>query len=117
MNLANRIKKRMSELGLTQEAVANRADISQGMVYKLISGKSKSTSKIVQLAQALECDVEWLATGATTKVSSKIQEDVSAYHMSKTRHIKDLKQQIKALPVRDQKSLAMELLTELLKQA
>lgn len=49
MTLAKRMKKQMSELGLTQEAVANRADISQGMVYKLLSGKAKSTSKLYNL--------------------------------------------------------------------
>jgi len=66
MDIADRIQTRMSELNLTQEELAIRADISQAMVYKLLSRKAKSTTKIVQLADALECSIEWLAKGSAT---------------------------------------------------
>jgi len=114
MTLADRMKKRMSELALTQEAVANRADISQGMVYKLVSGTAKSTSKIVPLAQALECDVEWLATGNLSARPNQIQEHQPSYHKSTAALKTEIKKQIKSLSVKDQKALAMEIMDELL---
>lgn len=114
MTLANRMKKQMAELGLTQEAVANRADISQGMVYKLLSGKAKSTSKIVQLAYALECDIEWLATGEVPQTPHKVSENNAGYSRSKSSTIAELRKQIRSLPKREQKSLAMEIMNDLL---
>ncbi len=117
MNLANRIRQRMSELQLTQEGVANRADISQGMVYKLVSGKAKNTSKIVQLARALECEVEWLATGQTHYKTTQTKEEKETYKASKHTIIDDLKAKIRALPASDQKALAMEIMDELLSKS
>ena len=114
MTLAKRMKKQMSELGLTQEAVANRADISQGMVYKLLSGKAKSTSKIVQLAHALECDIEWLATGEVPPTPNKVSESSPGYRDPRGSTIAELRRQIKTLPKKEQKSLAMEIMNDLL---
>jgi len=114
MTLANRMQKQMAELGLTQEAVANRADISQGMVYKLLSGKAKNTSKIVQLAYALECDIEWLATGEVPQTPNKVSENNPSYSGTKNSTVAELRIQIKTLPKKEQKSLAMEIMNDLL---
>ena len=116
MTLAARIKKRMSDLQLTQEAVANRAELSQGMVFKLVSGKSKSTSKIVQLAHALECDVEWLASGKTAAQSAAVRETDSTYRQSLSPSIGELSKQIRALPLSDQKQLVIEIVEELFRK-
>lgn len=51
----------MKALHLTQPALAERAGISQVMVHKLLKGAN--TTKIVQLAKALECDPVWLSGG------------------------------------------------------
>jgi len=115
MTLAARIKKRMLDLQLTQEAVANRAELSQGMVFKLVSGKSKSTSKIVQLAHALECDVEWLASGETSARSVNVREPSSTYNQSSP-SIEELAKQIRALPLSDQKLLVMDIVEELFRK-
>lgn len=104
----------MIDLSLTQEALANRAEISQGMVYKLVAGKAKSTSKIVQLAQALECDVEWLATGVRRHTSSQVAEEPVRYPASKSALLTELKKQIRTLPVEDQKALAIDILENLI---
>ncbi len=109
MNLANRIKLRISELGLTQESVANRAGISQGMVYKLISGNAKSTSKLVELASALECDLEWLATGKT-----QAREQAAQYETSAKLTVKQLKQQLANQPPNIQKAIALEIMESLI---
>ncbi|WP_299005057.1 helix-turn-helix transcriptional regulator [uncultured Shewanella sp.] len=61
--LANNIKIRLKAVGLTQKELADRANISQVMVHKLVSGKTTSTSKIMALAKALNCSPDWLMYG------------------------------------------------------
>lgn len=58
--LGRKIKRRLKDLGLTQAELSERVKLSQVMIHKLISGKSKETARIVDLARALECDPEWL---------------------------------------------------------
>lgn len=109
MNMASRIKLRMSELQLTQEEVAIRAGISQGMVNKLTSGKAKSTSKLIELSKALECGVEWLATGTTES-----REDSATYNKEIRLSIKQIKEQLALLPEHAQKAIALELMESLI---
>ncbi|WP_251875156.1 S24 family peptidase [Grimontia kaedaensis] len=58
--LANKIKERMHALDINQRELSERIGISQVAVHKLVSGKTKQTSKINELATALECDPAWL---------------------------------------------------------
>lgn len=109
MNISDRMKQRMSELGLTQEGVALRAGLSQGMIYKLLSGKAKGTSKLVQLAQALECEVEWLATGA-----HETREIREAYESKARLTVNELKEQFSMLSHNVKKAVVLELLDSLI---
>jgi len=111
MDIADRIQTRMSELNLTQEELAIRADISQAMVYKLLSRKAKSTTKIVQLADALECSIEWLAKGSAT---DGVQEGKAHYQPKITMSVQELKAQLKALPKDTQKSIALSIMKDLM---
>ncbi|WP_417550139.1 hypothetical protein [Methylophaga sp.] len=63
--LADRVKQRMVDLGLTEEQVVERAHrvFSQAAFHKIKSGKTKQTKYIIQISQALECNSIWLATG------------------------------------------------------
>lgn len=61
--LADRINQKMAEQGFTQQSLAERAGLSQAAIYKLTSGKTKETKKLIQLASALNVDMQWLATG------------------------------------------------------
>lgn len=99
----------MADLGLTQESVALRAGLSQGMIYKLVSGKAKSTSKLVELAQALECEVEWLATGA-----NETREAREAYKTNARLTVGELKAQFAMLPHNVRKAVVLELLDTLM---
>lgn len=112
MDLADRIRSRMSELNLTQEALANQAEISQAMVYKLLARKSKSTTKIIQLANALECSVEWLAIGEDIKHG--IKEDAASYGASRNLTALELEQQLKALSKEQQKRIALSIMQDLM---
>lgn len=61
--LSERIKLAMEEGGFTQASLAESAGLSQPSVWKITSGKTKSSTKIVELARALRVRPEWLATG------------------------------------------------------
>ncbi|MFD2177785.1 S24 family peptidase [Veronia pacifica] len=58
--LAQKIKLRMSELGINQQELAELVGLSQVSVHKLVSGKTGSTTKIFEIAKALQCDPSWL---------------------------------------------------------
>lgn len=65
--LADRINERMSELGMTQDELARKAGISQSAVHKLCSGKALQTRKLLQIADALNVQPQWLAYGLLPK--------------------------------------------------
>lgn len=62
MDMKDRIRQRMTDLGLTQFELAERVGISQPMVVKLLKGAG--TRNILAIAKALECSPEWLESGA-----------------------------------------------------
>jgi len=61
--LARNIRARLRSLEMTQKELAEKVGVSTVMVHKLLSGKSTSTSKILDFAKALQCDADWLLTG------------------------------------------------------
>ncbi|WP_350431756.1 helix-turn-helix transcriptional regulator [Shewanella sp. H8] len=63
--LAQNLQEKLKASGLTQKELAERANISQVMVHKLISGKAKESSKLVAIANVLGTTAEELITGKT----------------------------------------------------
>ncbi|WP_434361031.1 helix-turn-helix domain-containing protein [Parasalinivibrio latis] len=61
--LARKIKERMFALGINQRELSEQVGISQVAIHKLVSGKTKQTSKIAELAVALQCEPDWLTDG------------------------------------------------------
>lgn len=61
--LATNLRSQLKKMGITQKRLAEKAGISQVMVHKLLSGKSQSTAKILEISKALKCDPEWLLYG------------------------------------------------------
>lgn len=53
----------MRALGLTQKELAERAGITQVTVHKIVSGKIAQSSRIVDIAKALQSEPEWLLYG------------------------------------------------------
>ncbi|ROS05727.1 phage repressor protein [Sinobacterium caligoides] len=62
-NLAKNLRARLAAVGMTQRELAEKCGISQVMVHKLLSGKSTSTTKILELSSVLDCSPEWLING------------------------------------------------------
>lgn len=63
MSLANRITERLADLKMSQRELADRIGISQAAIHKLASGKTESSRKLVEIADALNCSPEWLQKG------------------------------------------------------
>jgi phage repressor protein C with HTH and peptisase S24 domain len=61
----------MKQVNLTQEQLAEMVGVSQASVQKYVSGKTQATNKILDLARALECNPEWLATG-TERIETQV---------------------------------------------
>lgn len=63
MNLGDRIRQRLIDLNMSQEALGKAIGVSQVAIAKVISGKTKDPKKILEMAKALEVDADWLKTG------------------------------------------------------
>ncbi len=61
--LSERLKLAMEEGGFTQASLAEAAGIAQPSVWKIATGKTKTSSRVVELATALGVRPEWLANG------------------------------------------------------
>jgi phage repressor protein C with HTH and peptisase S24 domain len=68
--LAQNLQEKLKASGLTQKELAERANISQVMVHKLISGKAKESSKLVAIANVLGTTAEELITG---KIRARVE--------------------------------------------
>lgn len=61
--LAQRLEIAMEAGGFSQASLAEAAGVSQPTVWKIASGRTQSSGKIVDLAKALNVRPEWLANG------------------------------------------------------
>jgi transcriptional regulator with XRE-family HTH domain len=62
--IGGRIKARRAELGLTQEALADRAGTSKSFISELEGGHSVASGLVyLKIANALDVNVDWLLTG------------------------------------------------------
>jgi len=95
-NLAKNIKIRMRALGLTQKELAQLAGITQVTVHKIVSGKIAHSSRIVDIAKALQSEPEWLLYGDSSNGSSGKTPDSS--HHSNVENV-PFQLHIKKLPV------------------
>lgn len=67
-SLQERLKQAMSDARMTQESLAEAAGVSQNTIHKLVTGKSSSSRKLVEIAQALNVSPTWLATGTQSEL-------------------------------------------------
>ena len=63
MSLADRVKQKRMELGLTQTEAAERAGIRQQSWQSIEDGKTLKPRNSVGIAKALNCDPSWLMNG------------------------------------------------------
>lgn len=67
MALADRVKQKRIELGLTQTEAAELAGIRQQSWQSIEDGKTLKPRNIIGIAKALQCDPAWLMNGGAFK--------------------------------------------------
>ncbi|WP_210507513.1 XRE family transcriptional regulator [Pantoea ananatis] len=67
--LSERLKQAMKLRGMSQASLAEAAGLSQPSVWKITSGKSQTSKKILEIANALDVKPDWLMTGAGEMLS------------------------------------------------
>lgn len=76
--LAKNIRRKLAENNMTQKDLADKANISQVMVHKLVSGKVTATAKIMAISDALGCQPNELVSEYNVSDSLKSSEFVLA---------------------------------------
>lgn len=96
--IGNRIKNRRKELKLTQVNIKAMTGISSGNMSEIENGnRLPSAGALMQLANALQCSVDWILTG-----NSPVSENVS---FSETGEAKELLEIFHILEKEDQYEL------------
>jgi SOS-response transcriptional repressor LexA len=72
MSIAERVKARRKELGLTQYQLADLVGIAQTAIQRLEKGDTKNPRDIEALATALQCTPEFLRFGISDNKNSNI---------------------------------------------
>lgn len=63
-SLSDRIKSRRNQLKLTQAELADLVGTKQQTIQQVESGLTKRPRRLVELAEALQCDPRWLLFGS-----------------------------------------------------
>ncbi|MCQ2989025.1 XRE family transcriptional regulator [Pseudomonas tremae] len=61
--LASRVLAKRTELGMSQQQLADRAGVSQVTIQHLESGRNLTSKKLVDIGRALNVSAEWLMSG------------------------------------------------------
>lgn len=71
MTIAERVKNKRTELGLTQAELAKRVGITQQSLQKIEDGRTQNPRKLISLSKEIGCDPEWLLLGTASEVREK----------------------------------------------
>lgn len=74
--------RRMNELQLTQDKLAEMCGVTQGAIHKIISGKTTRPRIIYELAKSLRVTPEWLREGKTTP-ETRADNEMHAHDLNK----------------------------------
>lgn len=73
---ADRLNLAMQEAGLSQGALAKASGLAQPTIWRLANGKGNGSSKVIDIAMALNVSPEWLASGkGSMRVNLKEHHD------------------------------------------
>ena len=76
-----RIQQKMSELDLSQEALANMTGISQNSISKIIRGETKRSKAMPNIAKALGVSEVWLTFGESVPTTTEVFPIPNTTHM------------------------------------
>lgn len=76
-NLGNRIKAERQSRGITQEKLAEKADISLNFMSLIENGRNMSVDTLVKIAQALGVSVDYLLSDSIPLETNSIIEQIT----------------------------------------
>lgn len=98
-NLAERLKQARMNKGLTQKSLADLIGVSQAAIQKIETGKAANTTRLVDLAKALNVRPEWLSSGnEPVGIDSALKEPEPVYNANLTYRVDVLDVQASAGP-------------------
>ena len=80
MTLAKRLQALLLEKGMSQTEFASMVGIAQPSMNKILSGATKNPRKIVEMANVLGVDPNWLQNGGDVTISSSGNGRVNMGH-------------------------------------
>ncbi len=102
--MGNRIKKRRSELNITQEMLALKLDVTPHYIYEIEAGnKQPRVDKLLKIAKFLETSIDYLVTGdyfINSSIASSVILETNDYQADK------LDSLIQTLPVNKRDAIA-----------
>ncbi|WP_202983804.1 XRE family transcriptional regulator [Gilliamella sp. ESL0254] len=76
-NFNERVKLAFKMSGLSQHQLAEKVGVSQPAIQKILSGRSNSSRKLVEIANALNVDLFWLTTGSGEMKKNNINSNAT----------------------------------------
>lgn len=94
--IGNRIRSRRNDMNLTQTDIYEQCGIASGVLSRIENGKNvPSIISFYKLAEALNCDINWLATGSSTYLQNDYTEDNEKLFLDRFRQLnKDNQEEI-----------------------
>lgn len=83
MSFNERVRQRRLELGLSQAELGRLAGVPQSTIGQIENGRNKSSTKILELANALQTTAEYLVNGAKSKAQGLSNITATGFHLSR----------------------------------
>ena len=83
MSFNERVRQRRIELGLSQAELGKMAGVPQSTIGQIENGRNKSSTKILELANALQTTVEYLVNGVETKAQGISNISATNFHTNR----------------------------------
>lgn len=80
MNIGERIRKERLDKKWSQEELARRTGVSQGLISQLENGINKETVNLTSIARALEVEPDWLQSGKGSKKRREVNAPMSLHY-------------------------------------
>lgn len=81
MNLSDRVRQKRKELGLSQQELAKLTGMAQSAIGQIENGRNKRTTKILELAEALQTTPEYLLNGIQTNCTSQSPHSIPLLYL------------------------------------
>lgn len=92
--IGKRIKERRLEQGVTQEYIANLLDVNPSHISNIECGRAHpSLSSLIQIANILQCSVDYFISGEYTFTTDQQAETLDAQIIKKIKYFDPAKKQ------------------------